>query len=112
MKIKKKKKALQSQKQEVELTFFTSRPEDSSTCFCSCEEDKERKEQKHNNLEEGIEGVGRVRGGWRGASGDERAVGARVWDLLPSLLFAFVLSGLQHLLLPQTEEVRWVSVEL
>lgn len=32
--------------------------------------------------------------------------------LLPPLLFALVLGGLQHLLLPQVEEVRRVSVEL
>lgn len=32
--------------------------------------------------------------------------------LLPPLLFAFVLRGLQHLLLPQVEEVGGVSVEL
>lgn len=33
-------------------------------------------------------------------------------DLLSSLLFAFVLGGLQHLFLPQAEEVRRVGVEL
>ena len=32
--------------------------------------------------------------------------------LLPSLLLALVLGGLQHLLLPQVEEVRRVGVEL
>lgn len=32
--------------------------------------------------------------------------------LLPPLLFAFVLGGLQHLLLPQVEEVGGVCVEL
>lgn len=33
-------------------------------------------------------------------------------NLLSSLLFAFVLGGLQHLFLPQVEEVRRVGVEL
>lgn len=32
--------------------------------------------------------------------------------LLPPLLLAFVLGGLQHLLFPQVEEVGGVSVEL
>ena len=32
--------------------------------------------------------------------------------LLPPLLLALVLGGLQHLLLPQVEEVRRVGVEL
>lgn len=32
--------------------------------------------------------------------------------LLPSLFLAFVLGGLQHLLLPQVEEVRGVGVKL
>ena len=32
--------------------------------------------------------------------------------LLPPLLLALVLGGLQHLLLPQDEEVRGVGVEL
>lgn len=69
------KQELQSQKQEVTLTFFTSRPEDSSTCFCSCEEGKERKEQKDNNLEEVFQGVGS--GGDEGSEGLRRQWGGR-----------------------------------
>lgn len=33
-------------------------------------------------------------------------------NLLSSFLFPLVLCGLQHLFLPQVEEVRWIGVEL
>lgn len=66
---------------------------------------KKEKTKKHNNLEVQVQWVGTGSGWMTKGQGGKREVWDRGWDLLPPLLFAFVLSGLQHLLFPQTEEV-------